>query len=238
MKSMITFLMLIITGQLVSIDTGLSNMPQKWVEQLRVEDGYYLRSAELSPDGKLLATGSKKSRDCDAKIIKVDTGEVLHTIKHNNNSWVVSLAFSPDGSLLATGSLDDGSASVRTIKVATGEVLHTIEHDKFLSSVIFSPDGALLATLSDNGSYSGPRNGKLKLIKVSTGEVLHTFKLRNEFHSMAFSPNGGLLAAGTSDGNAMIINVETGKVLYTIEHPHAVKVAFSSDGSTFNSIGL
>ena len=65
-----------------------------------------LSAVAFSPNGELLATGS---RDTNARIIEVADGKkVKNVIAHNNS--VHSVAFSPNGKLLATGS--DSSAQI------------------------------------------------------------------------------------------------------------------------------
>ena len=119
------------------------------VGEFRVADGQLLRklqghhdailSLALSPDGKLLATGSY---DQTIRIWDTATGQELQTLT-GHNGGVFGLSFRPDGRVLASASSD------RTVKlwdVATGQRLDTLSQAlKEETAVVFSPDGKRLA---------------------------------------------------------------------------------------------
>jgi WD40 repeat protein len=60
-------------------------------------------SVAFSPDGRLLASGS---RDKTIKLWEVASGSLVRTLTGHTDS-VFSVAFSPDGRLLASGSDDN-----------------------------------------------------------------------------------------------------------------------------------
>ncbi|TET86042.1 MAG: WD40 repeat domain-containing protein [Anaerolineales bacterium] len=64
---------------------------------------YRVNSVTFSPDGELLASGS---RDQKVRLWRVKDGELIHTLVGHTDE-VNSVAFSPDGSLIASGSKDD-----------------------------------------------------------------------------------------------------------------------------------
>jgi len=101
--------------------------------------------AELSPDGKLLATCSY-----DRRVIlwNAETGEQLRVLEGHNDA-IYDLAFSPDGTVLATAS---GDETAKLWQVATGlrlDTLHQPQAEQYV--VAFSPDGKfVLAGGADN----------------------------------------------------------------------------------------
>jgi WD40 repeat protein len=80
-------------------------------------------SVALSPDGRLLASGSF---DQTVRLWEVNTGQNLKTLSGHTN-WVWSVAFSPDGRLLASGSAD---ATIKLWDVQTGECLKTLQPER------------------------------------------------------------------------------------------------------------
>lgn len=111
-------------------------------------EGYHrdvLYDAELSPDGKQLATAGY-----DAKIAlwDVGSGERLRTIEIHNGA-IYDLAFSPDGKVLASAS---GDSTVKLWRVSDGERLDTLNQPQGEQyAVEFSPDGKFIfAAGADN----------------------------------------------------------------------------------------
>src|SRR5439155_392060 len=95
-------------------------------------------SVAVSPDGRLLATGSK---DNTARLIEIPSGREVARIPHGGT--VRSIAFSLDGRLLATGSADN---TARLLEIPSGREVAQIPHGGAVYMVAFSPDGRWLAT--------------------------------------------------------------------------------------------
>jgi len=121
--------------------TGLNGAASIW----NVADGKLVREfkghrdilydAELSPDGKILATCSY---DRQVILWNADNGEVLRTLEGHNDA-IYDLAFSPDGTVLATAS---GDETAKLWLVANGERLDTLHQPQAEQYVVaFSPDG-------------------------------------------------------------------------------------------------
>jgi WD40 repeat protein len=102
----------------------------------------WVRSVAFSPDGRLLASGS---RDATIKLWDVASGREVRTLS-GHTYRVNSVAFSPDGRLLASGS-DGFDDALKLWDVASGSLVRTLTgHTGWVSSVAFSPDGRLLAS--------------------------------------------------------------------------------------------
>jgi WD40 repeat protein len=102
-----------------------------------VGHGGFAWSVAVSPDGKMLASGSE---DGTMRLWDVATGQGVLVIG-TGDDVVRSLAFSPDGMLLA--SADRAGKSVRVWDVATGRELASFPDGG--QSVAFSPDGRRMA---------------------------------------------------------------------------------------------
>src|SRR6266567_4218855 len=97
----------------------------------------------ISPDGKILASGSN---DTTIKLWNIRARKLLRTFAEHTDG-VRSVAFSSDRRTLASGSND---TTIKLWNLDTGKLLRTLkEHSKPVTSVAFSPDGRTLAS----GSY-------------------------------------------------------------------------------------
>jgi predicted Ser/Thr protein kinase len=156
---------------------------------------YEVYNVAFSPDGKILASGS---RDETLRLWDVATGSELRQL---SRSWsaVYSVAFSPDGKILASGSY----CTLRLWDVATGSELRPLSggHGHWVSSVAFSPDGKILA--------SGSWDKTVRLWDVATGRELRQLSGHGQdVYSVAFSPDGKILASWSWDGTVRLWAVD------------------------------
>ncbi len=188
-----------------------------------------IRDAELSEDGKMLATSAD------------DGTVVLWSLE--GNSWtkrsvlprcdktVRSVAFSPNSNRLAVAS-DDGS--MKLWNIATEKLDIALEgHPSGVRVVCFSPDGQLLA--------SGNGDGTVDIWDITTHSKLHSFQAHpGGVRDLDFSPDGVLLATGGWGDTFVklwdVASAQSKKVLFG--HTASVaSVAFSPDGKTLASAG-
>jgi WD40 repeat protein len=222
-------------------------------------------SVEFSPNGKILASGS---RDNTIKLWNMETNQEISTLQGHGNS-VFSVAISPQGNILASGSKD------RTIKLwdlNTNQVIRTWRHKDGVRAVIFSHDGRILASGSYDGTVklweiksgrllntidahkegvltiafapddkiiaSGGKEAMIKLWNATTGQLEKTIRADGDrVWTLAFNPDGFLLAAGSGDNSLKIWETRTGNELHNLQgHGYWVlSLAFSPDGRTLAS---
>jgi WD domain, G-beta repeat/Planctomycete cytochrome C len=146
----------------------------------------------LSPDGKVLATGSY---DQKIKLWDVANGRELKTLS-GHNGCVYGLAFRPDGRILASASAD------RTVKlwdVESGQRRDTLSQSlKEVYAVIFSPDGKHL--------FAGGADNRIRVWQISenasetTNPILHSkFAHEGAILRLLISPDGGELVSCADD---------------------------------------
>jgi hypothetical protein len=156
-------------------------------------------SIALSPDGKLLATGSY---DQKIKLWDVAAGKEIKTLS-GHNGCVYGLAFRPDGKILASAS---GDRTVKLWDVATGTRRDTLSQPlKDVYTVAFTRDGKKLVAggvdsrirtwqISENAAET--TNPILESKYAHEGAILH----------LAFSLDGQSLASTADDRTAKIWN--------------------------------
>jgi WD40 repeat protein len=112
-------------------------------------------SADLSPDGKLVALGGPGKV---VRVFAVADGKQLYEIKRHTD-WITALEFSPDGSKLASG---DRAGGIYLWESHNGGILLNLaEHKDSVTSLSWRGDGVLLA--------SGGEDGELVVWNVQDG---------------------------------------------------------------------
>lgn len=100
-----------------------------------------VRTAKVSPDGRLLATGS----DTTVRLWDIATQRELARFTGGAGD-IHSVAFSNDGKIIATGWYE---GVIQLWNVASGQQVGTLQgHISFVNSLAFSPDGRTLASSS------------------------------------------------------------------------------------------
>ena len=175
-----------------------------------------VHSVAFSPDGSLLASGS---RDTTVRIWNVATGALLHTLEGHTDA-VKSVVFDPKGSFLASGSLD---GTVRLWDVSTGEIRATLEGDtEGVEGVALSPDGSLLASSSARTPTSSARTTtQIWDLTVVPPRVASEIP-RPAAYNTAFTPDGAFLIMKHPDGTVEICSVAAGEVRQRLRGAHVM----------------
>jgi len=147
----------------------------------------------ISPDGNLLATGSK---DHTIKLFETKYFKELRTLPPRHNNEVTSLKFSPDNKLLVSGSKDKTAI---VWDLATNNDLKTyIGHKKRVNSVSFSPDSKLIASGSDD------RTIMIWDVYNSQKPLFVLLGHKKEVTAVEFTPDGRFLGSGSKDKTIQI----------------------------------
>ncbi|POX60895.1 hypothetical protein C3492_24730 [Streptomyces sp. Ru62] len=181
-----------------------------------IDTGHWVVSLALHPQGRLLATGSRK-------LIRVwDVVAGRSTWERRLGGWstmVNAIAFSPDGSRLATGSTDNFA---RVWDMSTGSVDAELAHRHFVNAVDFDGSGRYLAT--------GSADATVCIWDLSTTSRVLVLRHARAVKAVRFSPDGRLLLTSSEDKNAYVWD-HTGRQQTRISHRDFVLgVAFSPDG--------
>lgn len=168
----------------------------------------------ISPDGKMLAAGSK---DRTVHLWSLDTGKSLRILQKHTET-VQALVFSPDNKWVASGGDDN---TIRIWQVATGRIEKTLKYPslpighKGVYGLDISPNGEWLAIGNWDGTialwYFANAKQAYKVNKEAVGfwgigkgtGPGHT----NSVNSVAFSSDGKLLASGAFDNTAKVWRV-------------------------------
>jgi eukaryotic-like serine/threonine-protein kinase len=164
---------------------------------------------------RLALFGHNSSR---AQIIDLDTGQILHALKHR--APVTWLAWSPDGKLLASAFLD---TRVYLWNALTGETNAVLEgHSGATVGVVFNRGGDLLLSSSFDGTT--------RFWDPVTGEQL--LKLPFDYAKFSpFSPDDQRLGSlGKGDNQAGLWNIAPGRECRQIPHPYVLHASFDPNG--------
>jgi len=190
--------------------------------------GSPVTSVAFSPDGSLIASGSREDRT--VKVWNCEAGDQVATLQ--TEAPVLSVAFFPDGrELVATSESGVKKPLVKVRDVESGRCLHVLEgHSDWVSSARFSPIRNSLATAS--------RDGTIKLWDLETGNEATSFLWGGQpgpIWAMTFSPDGELLVVGGKE-RFQVWNLKTSTELLSLSNltrSNPYSVAFSPNGRLF-----
>ncbi len=175
----------------------------------------------ISPDGRLLATGTELCDDM-VRLWRLPDGEALKAVEGHEDG-VGCLAISPDGRLLASGG---GEGMVWLWQLPGGRALSgPRRHANSVTGLAISPDGQVLA--------SGSSDKMVRLWRLPDGEALKTLEGHTDsVRCLAISSDGRMLVSGGDDHAVWLWHLPDGAPLKVLRrHTSWVTcLAISPDG--------
>ena len=180
---------------------------------MTLQDDRELRSVAFSPDGSLLATGS---RDDAVRVYDIDKGTSVAKWKFERR--VESVVFSRDGRYIAAGSRDTRAA---VFDLRTKErVSPWLEHSGEVHMVALNADATLLAT-----GGTGARGSSKALVtvwEVPSGIRRAVYEHGGDVIDVQFAPQGNLILTASEDGTALLWDADRSEELHVFEHNASV----------------
>jgi WD40 repeat protein len=175
----------------------MPNHVRRVLGNLRLRHPQMITCVAYSPDGKLLATGS---RDNTVKIWDLANGHELLTYT-GHMDFLRAIVFSPDSKKIASGG---GDKDIRVWDPRTGKdhvVLQGAGTATF--AMVFAPDGATLIAGHDGGPEKAA--GSLAFYDVASGKLLRSVNnFKNFVQTVAINAKGNIVAAGCGDGHVRL----------------------------------
>lgn len=187
------------------------------------DEGIYnaVNSVAISPDGKLVACGSK---DRTARIWSTGDGEPLATLR-DHGGFVLKVEFSPDGRFLASGAED---ALVRLWNTGDWKLRATLRgHTQAIAALAWTATGDRLLTADGGGGIHtwDPHYPHY-------GDLSQKYE-RTAIYTAQFSPTGEEIASAAYDGYIRIWDAGSGAMAreWKAHESSCNTLSYSADGA-------
>ena len=152
---------------------------------------------------------------------EVRSGELVRTWQHRGE--LSAFALSPQGGRVLTMG-KDGSAALRDVR--SGRVLREWQHERAIEAVALTGDEGLALIAIGREAI---------LLDVEDLKVARSWRGGSPVTAVALDPNGRWMLAGFADGQALLGEIGSGKILHAWKHRGSggggvMSAVFSSDG--------
>lgn len=174
----------------------------KWTEQVKAENAGRIIFAAVQAKGTVLLADSTGG----SRLAELLTGKVKRKSEGQPVERPLQV-YSADGQFVALVG-EEKEGAVRICEGATGKELCVLKGVTAAGHAAFSPDGKRLAILHGE-------NASLGLFDTKTGEQVMPLSARAD--GLLFTPDGRSLLAMQSSGQALLIELATGKVRFRFQ---------------------
>jgi len=179
----------------LSDPTGVSILAVESGKEIGVIPTAYAYSVDWSPDGKLLAIGTRSEFIKGRAFTAVHDANSLVELRRFDSGGTSAVAFNRDSRQLAT---TGDEPAIRIWDIASGALIATLEgHDLEVYTLAFSPDGKRLASGGHDHTVRLWDTATFDPVGRLTGHTGHVWKL-------AWDPSGERLISSGGDGTARV----------------------------------
>jgi WD40 repeat protein len=177
----------------------------------------------LSPDGKLITTGTGKERDNAINLLDAATGKLVRRIR--TNPCLDAVVFSPDSKRLALADNAQRGGRITIWDLTANKEVLGFNRDQTISALAYSPDGKRLVCAGTSDL--------LTIHCATTGEELvrKENRLCNRDRCLLFARKGQWLLTASA-GVVLVLDGFTGELQQTrgVKHSSIIGMALSDDG--------
>ena len=185
-----------------------------------------LTDADMSPDGKFIATVSR-----DKKLIiwdlatKREVKVISQTSAEDESTEYSSINYTSDGKLLIVGTFND------KLLIIDAE---TVTITKEITIAGFGGETVALSN-DDKFAIVEAKDDKIQLIDLTAGSIIKAFEGHTKFiNKLCFSPDNKFIISGSNDKTARIWDIEKGTEIKKIDFEEQVDyVDYNEDGTKF-----
>jgi WD40 repeat protein len=191
--------------------------------------GEEVTAVAFSPDGKMLAGGSKSGV---IKLWVASTGAMQpQQPPKKHDGKITSLAFSSDRKSLVSGSADSNVIIWDLEHLSTPKVKTTLRDE--VNAIAISPNGETIVC--------GVKDGTVRFLSGKDGQQQNTvLSVGSPVMSVAFSVDGKIVVTGAQDGSIKIWDAASGGMKQQLYPKHdgiVMSLIYSNDGSILASGG-